>query len=354
MTRILLALRPINLATLDLSAWLEDYGNAAVVLPAPVVTSIAPDEGAEAGGTTITITGTGFVSGCTVTVGGDAATGVTFNSATEIECDVPAGTGVADVVVTNPDAQTSGASGEGLFTYTETDYLATLPLTAYLRNYAGTPWVGTASAGTSGSYNWGDGVEPGVGANFGTHPSAHMDGATSESLVPASGQTVNDSFNIAAYTIHLVAEFDSFSAPTTVYFEKQILGDAGANRAVNITSAGLTVWHDPYSRDDANRVPILCLTGVKYCIQAVFDGVSNNLKYRVNGLDANGDPGWEVVGPCDDGAGGGSTLRIGCGYDAADNMDGRLALVALSDTAFDDATMDLMLADAIANYGVPS
>ena len=45
--------------------------------PAPTVTAVSPSSGSTAGGTSITITGTGFVSGATVKVGGAAATGVT-------------------------------------------------------------------------------------------------------------------------------------------------------------------------------------------------------------------------------------------------------------------------------------
>jgi hypothetical protein len=68
------------------------------------VTSIAATSGSALGGTAITITGTGFVSGATVTIGGVAASAVVFNGATSISCKAPAlAAGVLyDVVVTNP------------------------------------------------------------------------------------------------------------------------------------------------------------------------------------------------------------------------------------------------------------
>lgn len=90
------------------------------VLPAPTVSTITPDSGSTAGGTNITdLAGTGFVSGATVTVGGNPATSVSFSSSTQLTFTTPAGTvGAQDVVVTNPDAQTSGSSGNGIFTYT--------------------------------------------------------------------------------------------------------------------------------------------------------------------------------------------------------------------------------------------
>ncbi|HKK92073.1 MAG TPA: IPT/TIG domain-containing protein, partial [Longimicrobiales bacterium] len=81
-------------------------------LPGPAISAIAPTFGPTAGGTAVTITGTGFLSGAAVSIGGAAATGVTFIDATTITATTPAGTaGAADVVVTNPDAQTSTLAG---------------------------------------------------------------------------------------------------------------------------------------------------------------------------------------------------------------------------------------------------
>jgi hypothetical protein len=84
--------------------------------PPPTLTSIAPDEGTENGGTAVTLTGTDFVSGATVTIGGAACTSVTFVSSTSITAVTPAGTvGARDLVVTNPDTQTDTLTGG--FTY---------------------------------------------------------------------------------------------------------------------------------------------------------------------------------------------------------------------------------------------
>lgn len=73
----------------------------------PTVTDVDPDSGSVIGGTAVTISGSDFVDGVTVTFGGSSATGVTFVSAAEITCTTPAhAAGAVDVVVTNPDAQT--------------------------------------------------------------------------------------------------------------------------------------------------------------------------------------------------------------------------------------------------------
>jgi IPT/TIG domain len=57
---------------------------------APTVASVSPDNGPFNGGTSVTITGTGFVNGATVTFGGVAATSVVVVDSTTITCIVPA------------------------------------------------------------------------------------------------------------------------------------------------------------------------------------------------------------------------------------------------------------------------
>jgi Concanavalin A-like lectin/glucanases superfamily/Chitobiase/beta-hexosaminidase C-terminal domain/IPT/TIG domain/Fibronectin type III domain len=89
---------------------------SAVSTPGPTVTSVSPVSGATGGGTAVTITGTNFVSGATVTFGSAAATNVAVLNATTITATAPAGSaGAATVTVTNPGGQ-SGSLSNG-FTY---------------------------------------------------------------------------------------------------------------------------------------------------------------------------------------------------------------------------------------------
>jgi hypothetical protein len=68
--------------------------------------------GPAAGGTPITISGTGFQAGATVTIGGAPATSVNVVSATQITAMTPPGTsGAATVEVTNPNGQVGSLSG---------------------------------------------------------------------------------------------------------------------------------------------------------------------------------------------------------------------------------------------------
>ena len=79
---------------------------AANVPPPPTLTSIAPNSGSAAGGTNVTLSGSGFVSGATVRLCGVAATNVTVVSASQITATAPAhASGTCDVVVTNPDGK---------------------------------------------------------------------------------------------------------------------------------------------------------------------------------------------------------------------------------------------------------
>ena len=84
--------------------------------PAPVVSSVSPNSGPTAGGTSITITGTGFLSNASVTIGGTAASSVAVVNSTTITALTPAhAAGTVDVVVTNTDAQSGTKTGA--FTY---------------------------------------------------------------------------------------------------------------------------------------------------------------------------------------------------------------------------------------------
>ncbi len=84
---------------------------------APTVASISPTSGSTAGGTAITITGTGFTGATAVTINGVAATNVVVVSATSITATTPAGTAGANksVLVTTPGGTNTGNT---LFTYT--------------------------------------------------------------------------------------------------------------------------------------------------------------------------------------------------------------------------------------------
>jgi hypothetical protein len=109
---------------------------------APTVTAIAPTAGVVGGGTSVTITGTGLVSGATVSIGGTPATGVVVVNSTSITATTAAhAAGTVNVVVTNPDGQ-SGTLTNG-FTYG-----AAVPI-SFAQVAAATPQSSTASVPVS-------------------------------------------------------------------------------------------------------------------------------------------------------------------------------------------------------------
>jgi hypothetical protein len=85
--------------------------------PVPVVTRVTPPSGPTAGGTLITIEGSNFPPGATVTIGGREAASVNRLSSTLILATTPRaeGPGVFDVVVSNREGR--GSSAGAKFTY---------------------------------------------------------------------------------------------------------------------------------------------------------------------------------------------------------------------------------------------
>ncbi len=97
----------------DISLVLLDFG--ACPVDPPSISSITPNYGPTAGGTTITITGTALTDASAVTVRGRAATSVTVVNDTTVTAVTPAGSvGAANVQVTTPGGT---ATISGAFTY---------------------------------------------------------------------------------------------------------------------------------------------------------------------------------------------------------------------------------------------
>jgi hypothetical protein len=88
-------------------------------LPVPAVTGISPASGTPTGGTSVTITGTGFTGATVVKFGGISVTSFTVNPAgTSITVTSPPGTGTVDVTVTTPGGTSNTGAGDR-FTYTK-------------------------------------------------------------------------------------------------------------------------------------------------------------------------------------------------------------------------------------------
>ena len=75
--------------------------------PAPTVSSVSPGTSPTTGGGSITVTGSGFLAGASVSIGGAPCTSPAVVNSTTMTCVVPPGTvGSQSVSVTNTDSQT--------------------------------------------------------------------------------------------------------------------------------------------------------------------------------------------------------------------------------------------------------
>ena len=103
------------------------------------VSAIAPSVGATSGATKVTISGIGFQTGATVSFGG-TVTSANLASASQIVAEAPAhAAGTVDVVVTNPDGQSSRLTAS--YTYA-VEVPAALTLTSVV------PTRGSSAGGT--------------------------------------------------------------------------------------------------------------------------------------------------------------------------------------------------------------
>ena len=118
--------------------------------PRPTVTGVSPASGATAGGTTVTITGTGL-AGATVVRFGAAATAIAADSGTQITVTSPPGAGTVPITVTTP-AGTSRATAAGHYAYTTRPKLTqSISFIAPASGTAGGSAVLSATGGGSGN-----------------------------------------------------------------------------------------------------------------------------------------------------------------------------------------------------------
>jgi Hypothetical glycosyl hydrolase family 15/IPT/TIG domain len=93
-----------------------DTGQICSYIPDPAVSGVSPSQGPVAGGTDVTLTGSGFTNATAVNFGpGNPATFTVISDA-EIDATSPPGSGTVDVTVTSPGG-TSPTSSADQFTY---------------------------------------------------------------------------------------------------------------------------------------------------------------------------------------------------------------------------------------------
>jgi IPT/TIG domain len=86
------------------------------IAPVPTVTGVSPGSGPESGGTTVTISGSGFSDAIKVDFGGVSAPSFSIDSGSRITVKSPPGTGTVDIRVITP-TRTSAITSADQFTY---------------------------------------------------------------------------------------------------------------------------------------------------------------------------------------------------------------------------------------------
>uniref|UniRef100_UPI0024581CEC beta strand repeat-containing protein n=1 Tax=Nocardia abscessus TaxID=120957 RepID=UPI0024581CEC len=110
------AVAPSGIGSVDVtvtSAGGSSSGVRYTYVPAPVLAAVTPGSGAETGGDTVTLTGSGFTGATAVNFGLTPAISSTVVSDTQITVTAPAGTGTTAVTVTSA----GGTSGGVLYSY---------------------------------------------------------------------------------------------------------------------------------------------------------------------------------------------------------------------------------------------
>ncbi len=204
----------------------------------PAVTSVSPNSGPIAGGTSVTLGGSGFVTGMTVDFGSNAATGVTVNSSSSATVTSPAGSsnsgGVVDVTVSTTNG-TSTINGGDQFTYTSPVTVTALSV------HTGPPAGGTQVIITGTDFTGATAVK------FGGNPASYTVNSSTQitATSPAGGGTVDVTVTTSPYSSS-PARADQFSYSSAVAngtfatLPTTNVGSASSSQNVSVTLQSAT------------------------------------------------------------------------------------------------------------------
>ncbi len=160
------------------------------ICSSPTVTAVSPSSGPSTGGTTVTITGTGFTASPTVDFGSSAATAV---SCTSTSCTVTAPAGMGQVAVTIIESGiTSGTSSASTYSY--------VPSVTALSASSGSSSGGTAVTITGTGFST---TAAATAIAFGTNSGSSVSCSSSTSCratSPAGADSVNVTATMAGET----------------------------------------------------------------------------------------------------------------------------------------------------------
>jgi Tfp pilus assembly protein PilV len=202
--------------------------SASVAAIATSVTSISPNHGPAGGGTSVTISGSGFTGVQSVTFGSVAASSYSVANGTTITAVSPAGTGVVDVTVTT-SAGTSPTNPLDQFTYAPT-VTGIAPSTGGAVGGTTVTITGTGFIGASGVY-------------FGATAASSYSVVSASSITAVSPSGAAGTVDITATTAagtSATSGADKFTYGTTVSGISPNSGPDSGGTVVNLLGSGFT------------------------------------------------------------------------------------------------------------------
>lgn len=207
-------LGPVNIIVTNVDGQAATLSGQLTIEPAnPQITNISVISGNKStnGGSKISITGSDFAAGASVTVGGVPADLVSVQNSTTITCTVPAhSAGAADVVVTNPGGKT--ATDTGSFTYIIGGGISFVQAQSLVSGSGSTAGATYTLAQNAGDFNvvvisWGDTT------------------ATVQSVTDSAGNTYFQALNTIA----------DGNLSQAIYYAKNIKASAANSNSVTVT-----------------------------------------------------------------------------------------------------------------------
>ena len=190
---------------------------------------------------------------------------------------------------------------------------ASLGMSLWVRTaYAGAPWAGETSTGTSGSRSLAAGPAPAVGANLNGRATASFNGTTH---VLVNADTIDQLFT-TAYDVFALVNLAALGADATVYDEPAILSDTGGNWGLHVSTSGARLYHFDGGALASGRAVVGTATWT--LIRGRWDGAALTIGLNsgaLGGSQAAGAPGGIAV----------NSLKVGANYAGAVFLSGLVA-----------------------------
>ncbi len=241
----------------------------------PAVTAVSPASGPLAGGTSVTISGSGFTGATAVTFGGTPATSFTINSDTDITATAPAGSGPGDVVVTAPGG-VSAISAADVFTWTAGPIVTSI-----------SPTSGTYVGGTSVTIS-GSGFSLATAVRFGptSAPSFHISSNSTMTAVSPPGTGVVDVTVASNGGVSATSAADHFTYISPPGAPTGLLAKAGWSSATLSWTVPASTGGSPITTYTVTSSP-----GLRHCASATttctISGLTNGTTYTFTVVAAN-------------------------------------------------------------------